>query len=43
MCDEFNDILYLEGDQLSHADLVKHSTPILALYEERIINIRPYK
>jgi hypothetical protein len=42
ICD-FHDIFYLEGDKLSHTDLVKHSIPTPALDENRVINVRPYR
>jgi hypothetical protein len=42
VCEEFHDIFYLEGDKLSHTDLVKHSIPTPAIDENRVINVRPY-
>jgi hypothetical protein len=42
ICEEFLDIFYLEGDKLSHTDLVKYSIPTPALDENRVINVRPY-
>jgi hypothetical protein len=36
ICEDFHDIFYLEGDKLSHTDLVKHSIPTPALDEIRL-------
>jgi hypothetical protein len=36
ICEHFHDIFYLEGDKLSHTDLVKHSIPTSALDENRL-------
>jgi len=33
ICEEFHDLFYLEGDKLSHTDLVKHSISVLPLDE----------
>jgi len=33
ICEEFHDLFYLEGDKLSHTDLVKHSISTLTLNE----------
>jgi hypothetical protein len=33
LCEEFHDLFYLEGDKLSHTDLVKYSISTLALDE----------
>ncbi|PNF39993.1 hypothetical protein B7P43_G15585 [Cryptotermes secundus] len=43
ICEDFHDIFYLEGDKLSHTDLIKHSIPTPALDENRAINVRPYR
>jgi hypothetical protein len=41
--EDFHDIFYLEGDELSHTDIVKYSIPTPALDENRVINVRHYR
>jgi hypothetical protein len=43
ICEDFHDIFHLEGDKLSHTDLVKHSIPTPALDENRAIDVQPYR
>jgi hypothetical protein len=43
ICEHFHGISYLEGDKLSHTDLVKHSIPTPALDENRAIHVRHYR
>jgi hypothetical protein len=43
ICKDFHDVFYLEGDKLSHTDLVKHTVLTPASGEKRVINVRPYR
>lgn len=40
ICREFNDLFHLEGDQLTHTDIVKHEIPLIS---DKPVFVKPYR
>ena len=43
LCEEYNDLFYLDGDKLTYTTTLEHSIPIMPEHQGKIINQKNYR